>query len=216
MNNDLQELAAQLRQPSGEKGLMIGDMMNTTNIKMSLQSIDKLHLKNNDAVLELGHGKCGHLDYLMNKAENLSYRGLEISELMHREAQKQNAERIEKKQALFSLFDGNNIPFPDNTFNRVFTVNTVYFWRAPLEYLTEIYRVLATGGILNITFAHKEFMQQLPFTQFGFTLYHTGDVQNLISKTPFSKTEINSESEMIPNKLGEMVKRDFSTISCYK
>ena len=216
MNNELQELASQLRQPTGEKGIMIGNMMDTTNIKMSEHSIDNLQLQNNLSILELGHGKCGHLKYLLDKARNLTYYGLEISELMHQEALKQNLTAVSNKQATYSLFDGNNIPFQDETFNRIFTVNTIYFWSDPSAYIKEIYRVLSGNGILNITFAHKDFMLQLPFTQFGFTLHNVEEVIQLINSSPFSKTKINTDSEMIPNKLGELVNRTFSTISCYK
>lgn len=216
MNDELQELASQLRQPTGEKGIMIGNMMDVTNIKMSKHSIDHLQLKNNLSVLELGHGKCGHMTYLINKAENLNYHGLEISELMHQEALKQNPKAVADKQATFSLFDGKNIPFQNETFNRIFTVNTIYFWENPGSYIKEIYRILSDNGIFNITFAHKDFMQQLPFTQFEFTLYNIEEVIQLINSSPFSKTEINTDSEMIPNKLGDLVNRTFSTISCYK
>src|SRR5690606_41662511 len=40
-SEELKELAEQLRQPNGLKGIEIADMMNETNIKMTLHSIDQ-------------------------------------------------------------------------------------------------------------------------------------------------------------------------------
>jgi hypothetical protein len=43
-NDDLKQLASQLRKPNGMVGIKIGELMNETNIKMTLRIID--HSKN--------------------------------------------------------------------------------------------------------------------------------------------------------------------------
>lgn len=213
---ELEELAAQLRQPHGIEGITVANMMNESNIGMTCHSIDRLNIRDDDHVLELGHGQCNHLSYLLKQKNNLTYWGLEISELMNSEAQRMNEAYIGTKQALFYLYDGVNIPFLNNSFDKIFTVNTIYFWINPELLLVELYRVIKQNGILNITFAQKSFMQHLPFTQFGFELYDNEKITRLIDKTPFEIVNSDTQTETVKTKTGEFIERDFTTVSLEK
>ncbi len=215
-HEELKKLAAQLKQPSGAKGIEIGEMMNETNIKMTVHAIDQLNLLTNDKILELGHGNCGHLHYLFQQNKDLVYYGLEISELMNKEAQRINKDFIVNNQASFYLYNGLNIPFSDYYFDKIFTVNTLYFWKDVQAFLLEIYRVLKKGGMLNITFAQKSFMEQLPFTQFDFNLYDHSDIIQLIKLTPFEITNIETQIDIVKSRVGDLVDREFTTISICK
>jgi ubiquinone/menaquinone biosynthesis C-methylase UbiE len=215
-NEELKALAEQLRQPNGLKGIEIADMMNETNIKMTFHSIDHLGILDNDHILELGHGNCKHLPYVLKQKNKLTYYGLEISELMNNEAKRINQCFCEAKQALFYLYDGQNIPFEDNYFDKIFTVNTIYFWADPKLFITELYRVLKPNGILNITFAQQNFMKQLPFTQFSFTLYNNEKIKQLIDTTPFKTVGLDTQIETVKSKTGDIINREFTTITIRK
>lgn len=215
-NDELKEIAAQLRQPSGEKGTAMAQMMHETNIGMTKNAIANLQLANGDKVLELGHGNCGHLDYLLEQATNLRYNGLELSELMNKEAQDSHRELIAQGQASFSLYDGLTIPFPDHHFDKIFTVNTVYFWSQPHALIAEIYRVLKPGGKCCITFANSDFMETLPFTQFGFELYSIQRMEDLAASTPFQIVRLDEQQEQVKTKAGDWVERQFNTIVLQK
>jgi ubiquinone/menaquinone biosynthesis C-methylase UbiE len=209
---ELIEIASQLKLPKGEKGIEMGKMMHETNINMTRNAIQNLNISNENTILELGHGNAGHVEYLFNKVENLNYYGLEMSELMFQEAQLINNNYVAKKKAHFSLYDGNEIPFEDNFFDKIFTVNTIYFWQNPEKMLLEIYRVLKAKGIFCLTFAQESFMKQLPFTQYGFELYTTEKAENLIEKTLFKIKYSETLKEKIKSNTGELVNRDFTTI----
>lgn len=211
-NEELQSLASQLKNPSGEKGIEIADMMNETNIGMTKHAISCLNILPGDTILELGHGNCGHLDYLLQQNSGLKYFGLEMSELMKKEAQKINKVFIKEEQALFYLYDGLHIPFPDHFFDKIFTVNTVYFWAEPEKLLKDLYRVSKPGGKICITFAQESFMKLLPFTQFGFELYSIEKIEQLIASTSFHITGIEKQSENVNTKMGEMVERPFVSV----
>lgn len=216
VNKELEELAAQLRQPSGTKGIEIAEMMNETNIGMTHHAIDLLGILDKAHVLELGHGNGGHLSYLFEQNEGLTYYGLEISVLMHEEAKQVNQSFIQRKQAAFYLYDGLHIPFADDHFDKVFTVNTLYFWTDPEFLLAELYRVIKPGGILNITFAQQDFMKQLPFTSFGFTLYDNEKIRQLIDSSPFRYLSSATQTEQIKSKTGDLVDRAFTTVTLGK
>ena len=138
----LKELAQQLSKPNGDDGISIANMMHDSNIGMTQKTIAALNIANGDLILELGHGNCKHLPEILNKAENTSYYGLEISELMQKQAAENNSAATQGNKASFHLYDGNKIPFSDNTFNNILTVNTIYFWEDAEAFIQEIYRVL--------------------------------------------------------------------------
>ena len=209
---ELQAIASQLKYPSGEKGIEMANMMNETNINMTKHSIQNLNISQGNKILELGHGNAGHVEFLFEQAQNLKYYGLEMSELMFKEARQINRNFVSQKQAFFSIYDGNKIPFEDESFDKIFTVNTIYFWQKPEELLSEIYRVLKPNGNFCLTFAEEDFMKKQPFTQFEFELYSTEKAQKLIEKTPFKIVYTETQTEKVKSKTGELVDRAFTTI----
>lgn len=212
---DLKILAQNLANPQGEKGVEIGEMMNATNIGMTLESIKILLIEDDEHILEIGHGNAGHLKSILNKAKDLTYTGIDISETMRKEAQNLNTEF--KSQADFILYEGRKLPFEDEVFDKIFTVNTVYFWDNPVEFLNEIYRVLKNTGTFVLTFAQRDFMEKLPFTKFNFTLYNNDEMEELISESRFKRMKISEKEEEIKSKTGdELIKRNYTVLTIKK
>lgn len=209
--DQLAAIASQLSHPSGEKGLEMAEMMNETNSGMTKNAISNLDLTSGDAVLELGHGNAGHLNVVFSTCENVHYTGLEISTLMNQEAQRLNKPVVDTKKASFVLYDGKQIPFSDDQFDKLLTVNTLYFWKNPLEMLAELSRVLKPKALFSLTFAHRSFMETLPFTPFGFRLYNPDEVMDLIQQSDFTLKHEDLQIENVLTKDGQPVERQFST-----
>ncbi|MDR6920441.1 MULTISPECIES: class I SAM-dependent methyltransferase [Chryseobacterium] len=213
--DDLKILAQNLANPQGEKGIEIGEMMNETNISMTLESIKTLLIEDHEHILEIGHGNAGHVKHIFSKAQNLKYTGIDISETMHQEAKKLNRE-FEGK-ADFILYEGQKLPFDDKTFDKIFTVNTVYFWKEPVAFLNEIYRVLKKDGTVVLTFGQRDFMEKLPFTEFDFTLYSNTEMEELVSKSHFKRMKISEKEEEIKSKTGdETITRIYTVLTIKK
>lgn len=207
---ELKAIAAQLSKPEGIEGIDMAQLMHETNINMTLSTIQLLGLQPHDRLLELGHGNCAHLNEILKQAENVRYYGLEISAAMKEEAEKINVESVTRDCAAYHLYDGNTIPFEAEFFEKIMTVNTIYFWKPPLALLKEIYRVLKKGGKVGITYAQKDFMQKLPFTKHGFALYDQEKIEKLVSQTSFTLADIVHKTEQVKSKAGETVERYFS------
>lgn len=203
---EIKELEKQLSCPDGKLGVEVGKNMNETNINMTLSTIDSLELKDNDSVLELGHGNCGHLQKLLAEANNIGYFGLEISKTMHEEAKTINT----TTQAEFLLYDGETIPFKNNSFNRVMSVNTIYFWSNPQKLITEIERVLKPNGICILTYANKEFMKNLPFVGDKFQLFGKEEIKTLVSASNLKIDALIHKTEQVTSKTGESVERTYT------
>ncbi|MPS66116.1 MAG: class I SAM-dependent methyltransferase [Chryseobacterium sp.] len=212
---DLKILAQHLANPQGEKGIEIGEMMNATNIGMTLESIKTLLIEDAETILEIGHGNAAHVKSILNKARNIKYTGIDISETMHYEAKRLNEEY--KSQADFVLYEGKKLPFEDRSFDKIFTVNTVYFWEQPVEYLNEIYRVLKDNGTFVLTFGQRDFMEKLSFTQFNFTLYNTDEMEETVSKSHFKRMKISEKEEEVKSKTGnETITRNYTVLTIKK
>jgi len=212
MNRDqdfLQQLAKQLSCPADTEGIEVANNMHENNIGMTRKTIEALNISKGDLILELGHGNCKHLSEILNRAEHTSYYGLEISKLMQKQASEANTTAIEANRASFHLYNGSNIPFSDNTFSKILTVNTIYFWESPQDFIKEIYRVLKPGGTFAVGFADKDFMESLPFTVYGFDLYSKDKLYNLAEAAHFKIKDISSFTEKITSKAGDKVERLF-------
>ncbi|MEH3115332.1 class I SAM-dependent methyltransferase [Pedobacter terrae] len=209
---DLKNIAKQLSCPEGEHGVKTGEMMQASNIGMTSSAINALDLQKNETVLEIGAGNGGHIAQLLSQAENLHYFGADISATIIAEAEKINRDLIPAGKVHFKLSDGITLPFDENRFDKIFTVNTIYFWQNPGKYLAEIKRTLKLNGTLVICFADKTFMQTLPFTPYGFKLYEVEEVKELLKNIGFTVVNILSKTEQIKSKTGEQVERKYHVV----
>jgi SAM-dependent methyltransferase len=205
----LQEIEKQLSCPEGTKGVEMAGVMHESNIGMTAATIADLEPDNNCTILELGHGNCGHLSLLLKDAPGAQYYGLEISPTMKAEAERLNHFLLAKHAIHFSVYDGKTIPFPDGSFDRIFTVNTIYFWSEPEKFIREIARVAKPDGFILITFADKRFMQQLPFVKERFRLYDKADLERLAKAAGLIVASIQEKTEQVKSKTGDSVERNY-------
>ena len=210
--NELQELAQQLRCPDGENGLKIGEMMNFTNSTIITRTIESLLLKDEDAVLEIGPGNGAHVKDIVSTTD-VDYNGIDISETMVAEAENLNADF---ENVSFRLTDGEHIPFSENHFDAVFTCNTIYFWKDPQDYANEIARVLKVNGVVSIGFIPKSTMQKIPFAKYGFTLYDIERVTGLMEASGLTVATAITDTEMVLSNSGEQIEREFVVLTAKK
>lgn len=128
---------------------------------------------------------------------------------MHQEALAFNHAYIRAGWANYLMYDGVVLPSEDAIFDKVLTVNTIYFWREPEVLLKDISRVLKVGGHFCVTFCEKAFMEKLPFIEHGFQLYNAQDVNRLIYGLPLKLIYEDRKKDKSISKTGEIVDREF-------
>lgn len=183
---DFKAVAAQLANPHGEAGVKTAKHMNISNADMTRHAVDLLGCETDERVLEIGPGNGLFAEYVLSKAKGIHYTGADMSETMIDAAREINKHHIDAGQVAFEWVDGLHLPYADRAFNRIFTINTLYFWKNPAMQLAEIKRVLIPGGTFCLAIASKAFMETLPFTQYGFTLYSAHEAQELLLTNGFA------------------------------
>ncbi|MDY8137429.1 class I SAM-dependent methyltransferase [Aquimarina sp. 2201CG5-10] len=211
--DQLKTIAQQLRKPEGLQGIEVGNKMNLGNALINLATIEALSLKNNDKLLEIGMGNGGFVKDIFAINDSIKYVGCDYSQTMVDEAEKINKMFIDKHQAQFHHTGAEQLPFQDDSFNTVFTINTIYFWENITKILSEIWRVLKPGGTLIIALRPKSSMQTYPFTKYGFRMYNKKELSVALEKNAFRMIQF-IEKEEPPQKVNGTLMKVETLIVC--
>lgn len=215
-DEQLEQIANQLSKPDGADGLLTAERMAHTNNNMTRCAIAALNLAEGDSVLEIGFGNGSHVKDLMGHSPLIRYYGVDISETMVEEATKLNESIMTDGMVSFTLTAADRLNFEAGFFDKIYTVNTLYFWEEPQAYAKELFRVLKPDGLLCLAIATKAFMEQLPFTKYKFKLYDAAAVDNLLNEAGFSFVNISAQKDPTTNFAGEMVDRDILIVTAKK
>lgn len=167
-------MAKQLRRPQGATGDKVGRMMNKANESLYDFTLKVMKPLDNESVLEIGFGNGKFFDKIFSTAKGLKVTGLDFSKTMFEAATENNRSAIDSGQLILQLGRSDQMPFPDNSFDKIFCINVIYFWDDALLHMQEINRVLKPGGRFYATVRTKESMIKMPFTKYGFSFYETG------------------------------------------
>lgn len=120
------------------------------------RALELLNIQPADHVLEVGFGHGRSLELAARRAPEGLVAGVDHSEQMAETAMRANARLVAGGRVEIRRADSNALPWGDRSFDRAFTVNTIYFWRDPRRDLGELARVLRPGGRLAVSFRHDD------------------------------------------------------------
>jgi arsenite methyltransferase len=190
-------LAAQLRQPSGLFGkIVMGDLLNQHNEKMNNFAVEMLDVQPTDRVLDIGFGGGVTIERMLKTIDTGKIYGVDFSQEMVEKAKQKFKSAIESDQVSIEFADVQALPFEENTFDKVCTVNTIYFWNEPLASLQEIKRVMKDGGRLVVGIRSADKMKDLPVTQYNFRLYDPAAVRDLLIEAGFNNISIECREDL--------------------
>jgi SAM-dependent methyltransferase len=188
-------IARNLRQPKGLFGKIIGLLMNKGNDYMNRYTLQLLNPQVDDHILEIGFGNGKYIAETAKITLNGFVAGVDYSETMVNQARKRNKALIDQGIVDIRLGEVDRIAFEEHTFDKVFTVNTIYFWPNPTMDIKEIYRVLKPNGKLIISFRSKEQMEKLEITKNGFRLFEPKEVIQLAKDAGFRDVNLESSED---------------------
>ncbi|MEI2739741.1 MAG: class I SAM-dependent methyltransferase [Chitinophagaceae bacterium] len=175
-------MAKQLRRPSGAMGGKVGNMMNKANEFLYDFTLDVMSPSASQSILEIGFGNGRFFNKIFSKANMLKVTGLDFSETMFKAASDNNKELIATGKLHLHFGSSDKLPFADNSFDKIFCINVIYFWDEPQQHLQEMFRVLKSGGRFYATVRTKESMLKMPFTKYGFNFYDSNNWKTLLNE----------------------------------
>jgi ubiquinone/menaquinone biosynthesis C-methylase UbiE len=114
-------------------------------------TISLLDLQKGDKVLEIGFGPGVAIQFAAKRIPNGYIVGVDYSDVILRQAQKRNATAIREGRVSLRLADISHLPSFDTTFDKVFSVNSIFFWPDPVAILKRVRQWMQPQGLIAIT-----------------------------------------------------------------
>ncbi len=168
-------IAKQFSFPKGLGGHMISFVMNRQNRPLYEETIRLMSRFPGGSVLDIGCGNGYVLNLLAGRRDG-EFTGIDPSEGILRSARRRNRARIKSGKMRFFCRDVRSLSFPDASFDRAYTINTVYFWDDLAASMREIARVLKPGGVFVNALYTGEVLASRAHTQFGYRIYTSGEL----------------------------------------
>ncbi|MCL1882995.1 MAG: class I SAM-dependent methyltransferase [Defluviitaleaceae bacterium] len=180
-------IAKQLSNPSGIGGKLVFSVMNRQNRPLYEDVIRLLSPSDSDNILDVGCGN-GNVLNMLASCSGCTLAGVDFSESAIKSALSRNRKFVNSGRMNLVCQDMSSLPFPDSSFDKVYSINTVYFWNNLDDTLTEIRRVLKPNGLfLNALFTN-ETLDKIPFTQIGYTRYMPEELIGAGKNTGFASS----------------------------
>ncbi len=182
-------IGSQFGNPRGLVGKICCIIMNTINKAMYRRTLSLIELSKDDKVLDIGYGN-GYLLKLIDKKYFADLYGIDISGDMKFQAISRNKKALEEGTLHLQVGDCCNLPFEDEMFKAVTSINTVYFWSDTLKGLKEIYRCLINGGSFYNVVYTKEYLDTISYTKKGFKKFDPEQLVQIGKEAGFSDIHI--------------------------
>ena len=189
-------MAEQMRKPSGWFGsVILRRLLNSMNMAIVESTILRIRLEPHHEILEIGFGGGAAMALISRRLTTGVVSGVDFSPEMVREAERRFRREISNGRLRVQLGDIAALPFASATFDRVFTINTIYFWQDTVQGFGEMRRVLKPGGLAVIALRSRENMERVSFTQHGFRLFSPPEVPLLMQQAGFTNVELTHEKQ---------------------
>ena len=144
-------------------------------------------LEENDHILEIGFGT-GRLLYEMSKLINKGLiEGIDISSTMVSIAERKNKKFIIQGKVIIEHGDFDEIDYDNNSFNKICSANTIYFWPEPGKTIKKIFNILKPDGKLILAFEDKKQLEDRSLNLDIFHIYSENEVKDILLHNGFSE-----------------------------
>ena len=187
----------QFGKPTGFRGKILAKQLNKENKNQYDTIIKNIGLKANDIILEIGFGNGYLIKELFKQNIPIKIYGIDISKDMINEAKIKNKQEFEDGNLKLFMEDINKTSFDEDFFDKIYTVNTIYFWNNINSPFSEIKHILKPNGLFINIFSVKSHLDTLECTKHGFKKYTLEEIEKTTEDNGF---EINKTVEINKNK----------------
>ena len=138
--------------PTGFWGRLMIRSMNKGHHNITDWALSYFDVQNGNIVLDIGCGGGRTVNKLCTAVGSGKVYGVDYSELCVKKSLELNRKNVLCRKAVIEQASVSELPFEDNTFDKIIAVETYYFWPDKLNDLKEVLRVLKRGGQLMLVF----------------------------------------------------------------
>lgn len=154
----------QAGRPRGWVGRLFGQIMAWHNAPDNAWTLSLLQIANGEDVLEIGFGPGRAIASIVKTCPGAQVAGIDHSATMLEMASARNRAAIGRGQVALTRGSVTQLPFGDACFDKLYSINCIYFWPDAVAGLREIHRVLKPGGRVAITVRDKRRETYRPFS----------------------------------------------------
>ncbi len=192
-------LDAQYRRPTGWLGAWIGARMARDHRPENLWTVQVLDPQPADCLLEIGFGAGVAIQELSKIVVAGSICGIDFSRAMLAAARRRNAAAVRAGRVKLYLGDAAELPFEPLSFDKAYSIHSIYFWPDPARVLRAIWQVLRPGGILVLTVLPREYWNagqpDKPVGTPECRPYTGAELASLLREAGFSATRIAAHTD---------------------
>ncbi len=134
------------RKPEGEAGAAMLTRMNESHGPVTEWALSFMDPKGATQLLDIGCGGGATIGRLARLAPEAKVTGVDYSPVSVQESKDYNEDLIAEGRVEVIEASVEQLPFHDDTFDHITTVESFYFWPDPQENLKEVRRILKPGG----------------------------------------------------------------------
>jgi len=124
-----------------------GEEMGEEHAAITAGMLAEMRFAPTDKILDLGGGAGWLAGILADKVPQGQVVGVDVSDEMIRRARQRHADR---DNLMFVVGEAEDIPWDDNFFNHVISIESAYYWPDPAKAFREIFRALQPGGEVRV------------------------------------------------------------------
>lgn len=181
-------VANQLGNPTGIFGKLAASIWNRRNAALNDTAFELLELKPTDRVLDIGFGGGYLLDRMATKVTEGWLAGVDISPAMVANAEKRYRALIQSGKIELKCATVESIPYPDQHFTKVCSINSIFYWQDIKQGLIEIRRVLEKDGKAVVCFTDKGSIEKKNFSK-EIKMFESADIERLLIENDFQDIE---------------------------
>lgn len=144
------EVLKNCKRPEGELGEQTIRRMNESHAELTAWGFSHFDVGMDAVVLDIGCGGGKALRRLSRQAENGKLYGIDYSETSVSMAKQENEADVQSGKIHILHGSVSNLPFRDDMFDLVTTVESYYFWPDLAHDFREVCRVIKPGGLFVI------------------------------------------------------------------
>jgi len=157
-------------------------------------TLDTLEIQSKDKVLEVGFGGGYLLKRMLREVGDGIIVGVDISRVMTAHLQKRLQKQILSNPVEIICASAEKLPFQSESYSKICSINSVFYWNNVKNGLSEIHRVLQKKGQFVITFTSDVCLKKR-FHMADLQLFNTDSMKKVLNDAGFQRIHCQTHQD---------------------